>query len=92
MESFKDACDAGIINWLHNEIYRKDFHVTVFKDGKDVYQFCPEYNTPEVIQDAREDAHREGKRQVVSGYGKEYFIENVLGYPWPHIVLIVAPK
>ena len=82
MESFKQACESGIIPWAQFEVLRKDFHVTVFMDGQDVYLFTPEYWTDEVIHDARDDAHKNGRRLVASGYAREYVVEEVLKEPF----------
>ncbi len=76
----------------------EDFHVTVYNDGFPVTTghllFVPNYDTPEVIQDAFYDAYRKGLKMVEEGYCDGFNIGMNFGEAagqtvmYPHIHLI----
>lgn len=77
---------------------REDFHVAVFRDKYPCTPghllFVPKYNSMELLNDAFEDAVREGKRMVEAkewdGFNVGFNAGEAAGQtvPWPHIHLI----
>jgi diadenosine tetraphosphate (Ap4A) HIT family hydrolase len=76
----------------------EDYHVTVYRDGYPVslghLLFVPNYNTPEVIQDAFYDAYKAGLELVKSGKADGFNIGFNFGSAagqtvmYPHVHLI----
>jgi diadenosine tetraphosphate (Ap4A) HIT family hydrolase len=91
-----DHIDDADAPWT--ELYRDDYHVTVFKDKYPCTPghllFVPKYNTIGVLNDAFQDAVIEGKRMVEAGdwdgfnIGLNYGSAAGQTVPWPHIHLI----
>jgi diadenosine tetraphosphate (Ap4A) HIT family hydrolase len=91
-----DHIDDADAPWT--ELYRDDYHVTVFKDKYPCTPghllFVPKYNTIGVLNDAFQDAVIEGKRMVEAGdwdgfnIGLNYGSDAGQTVPWPHIHLI----
>jgi ATP adenylyltransferase len=91
-----DHIDDADVPWT--ELYRDDYHVTVFKDKYPCTPghllFVPKYNTIGVLNDAFQDAVIEGKRMVEAGdwdgfnIGLNYGSAAGQTVPWPHIHLI----
>ena len=81
---------------------REDFHVAVFRDKYPCTPghllFVPKYNSMELLNDAFEDAVREGKRMVEAGEWDGFNVGFNAGeaagqtVPWPHIHLIPRRK
>ena len=81
-----------------DDTMRDDFHVTVFYDKYPVTNghllFVPKYNTVGVLNEAFQDAFREGKKQVDNGNWDGFNIGFNYGpaagqtVNWPHIHLI----
>ena len=85
-----------------DNVLREDFHVAVYYDKYPCTPghllFVPKYNSMELLNDAFEDAVREGKRMVEA---KEWDGFNVglnqgeaagQTVPWPHVHLIPRRK
>jgi diadenosine tetraphosphate (Ap4A) HIT family hydrolase len=85
-----------------DDTMRDDFHVTVFYDKYPVTNghllFVPKYNTVGVLNEAFQDAFREGKKQVDNGNWDGFNIGFNYGEAagqtvnWPHIHLIPRRK
>jgi diadenosine tetraphosphate (Ap4A) HIT family hydrolase len=85
-----------------DDTMRDDFHVTVFYDKYPVTNghllFVPKYNTVGVLNEAFQDAFREGKKQVDNGNWDGFNIGFNYGEAagqtvnWPHIHLIPRHK
>jgi diadenosine tetraphosphate (Ap4A) HIT family hydrolase len=85
-----------------DDTMRDDFHVTVFYDKYPVTNghllFVPKYNTIGVLNEAFQDAFREGKKQVDNGNWDGFNIGFNYGEAagqtvnWPHIHLIPRRK
>ena len=85
-----------------DDTMRDDFHVTVFYDKYPVTNghllFVPKYNTVGVLNEAFQDAFREGKKQVDNGNWDGFNIGFNYGpaagqtVNWPHIHLIPRRK
>lgn len=81
-----------------DDTMRDDFHVTVFYDKYPVTDghllFVPKYNSIGVLNEAFQDAFREGKKQVDNGNWDGFNIGFNYGpaagqtVDWPHIHLI----
>ena len=97
-ETLEDAQAAGAAPWDLKVDAMSDFHVTVFRDRYPVTPghmlFVPNYNTPDVIQDALASAHMAGESQVAQGLCDGYNIGYNAGQAagqtimYPHIHLI----
>jgi diadenosine tetraphosphate (Ap4A) HIT family hydrolase len=85
-----------------NTVFREDFHVAVYYDKYPCTPghllFVPKYNSMELLNDAFEDAVREGKRMVEAGEWDGFNVGLNQGeaagqtVPWPHIHLIPRRK
>jgi diadenosine tetraphosphate (Ap4A) HIT family hydrolase len=95
MKNNQSLSDANVpwTNPIHD-----DYHVTVYRDGYPVSPghllFVPNYNTPEVLQDAFYDAYQAGLELVKSGKADGFNIGLNFGEAagqtvmYPHIHLI----
>ena len=85
-----------------DNVLREDFHVAVYYDKYPCTPghllFVPKYNSMELLNDAFEDAVREGKRMVEAGEWDGYNVGLNQGesagqtVPWPHVHLIPRRK
>jgi diadenosine tetraphosphate (Ap4A) HIT family hydrolase len=91
-----DHIDDSEAPW--NDTVRQDFHVAVFRDRYPCTPghllFVPKYNSMSILNQAFEDAVREGQKLVEQGICDGFNIGLNYGeaagqtVPWPHIHLI----
>jgi diadenosine tetraphosphate (Ap4A) HIT family hydrolase len=91
-----DHIDDSEAPW--NDTVRQDFHVAVFRDRYPCTPghllFVPKYNSVSILNQAFEDAVREGQKLVEQGICDGFNIGLNYGeaagqtVPWPHIHLI----
>lgn len=94
------SLDSANVPWT--DPISEDYHVVVYKDKYPVTDghllFVPQYNTPEVIQDAFYDAYKQGIKMVEEGKCEGFNIGMNVGtvagqtIMYPHIHLIPRNK
>jgi hypothetical protein len=95
-----DTLEESSAPW--DNVFREDFHVVVYYDKYPCTPghllFVPKYNSMELLNDAFEDAVREGKRMVAAGEWDGFNVGLNQGETagqtvgWPHIHLIPRRK
>jgi len=95
-----DSIEDSTAPW--DNVYKEDFHIAVYYDKYPCTPghllFVPKYNTIGVLNDAFEDAIREGKAMVEAGtwdgfnVGLNYGPSAGQTVNWPHIHLIPRRK
>lgn len=95
-----DHISEANVPW--DNIYKEDFHVAVFYDKYPCTPghllFVPKYNTMGILNEAFQDAVREGKRMVEAGEWDGFNVGLNMGptagqtVMWPHIHLIPRRK
>ena len=99
-EDIPDNIEQSSAPWT--DTVSHDFHVAVFRDRYPCTPghllFVPKHNTMGVLNDAFQDAMREGKRMIERGECEGFNIGLNYGetagqtVPWPHIHLIPRRK
>jgi diadenosine tetraphosphate (Ap4A) HIT family hydrolase len=95
-----DHIEDVTVPW--DNVLREDFHVAVYYDKYPCTPghllFVPKYNSMELLNDAFEDAVREGQKMVEAGECDDFNIGLNMGptagqtVMWPHIHLIPRRK
>ena len=95
-----DTLEESTAPW--DDVFREDFHIAVFYDKYPCTPghllFVPKYNTMGILNEAFQDAVREGKRMVEAGEWDGFNVGFNAGeaagqtVPWPHIHLIPRRK
>lgn len=95
-EDIPDHIDESEAPW--DDLFRDDFHVKAFYDRYPVTEghllFVPKYNTIGILNEAFQDAVREGQRMVEAGHWDGFNVGLNYGKAagqtvnWPHIHLI----